>query len=73
MKFDFFDYTGEICPVPVIKVIKLFLNMQSGDEIQVLVDDPAAVKSISDELAGQNTSVTVISYGSSWKLTIIKK
>ncbi|EKD27002.1 MAG: hypothetical protein ACD_79C00937G0001 [uncultured bacterium] len=72
MKFDFYDHTGEICPIPVIKVIKYYMNMNSGDEVQVLVDDPAAIKNIKDELEGKDIIIKVDSYGSSWKITMTK-
>ncbi len=37
------DATGLLCPLPVLKLRKRLKPLNSGDEIDVLTDDPAAV------------------------------
>jgi tRNA 2-thiouridine synthesizing protein A len=36
------DCRGMLCPLPVIKLAQAFPNVQVGDTITVLADDPAA-------------------------------
>lgn len=44
------DLTGMICPYPVTHIIYEVDNMEEGDGIKFLVDDPLAVKSVPEEL-----------------------
>lgn len=37
------DATGLLCPLPVLKLRKRLKQMESGAEIEVLTDDPAAI------------------------------
>jgi tRNA 2-thiouridine synthesizing protein A len=40
------DCRGMLCPLPVIKLAQAFPNLQVGDTITVLADDPAAATDI---------------------------
>ncbi len=44
------DLLGQICPYPVMNIIRAVDNMQSGRVIKFVVDDPLAVKSVPEEL-----------------------
>ncbi len=36
------DYRGLLCPVPVIKIAKAIKNIQVGQVVEMLADDPGA-------------------------------
>lgn len=40
------DTNGLLCPLPVLRVRKALKQMQSGDILRLLVNDPAAVVDI---------------------------
>ena len=40
------DSTGLLCPLPVLKIRKKLKEMQKGDILQVIADDPAAIVDI---------------------------
>ncbi len=40
---DILDATGLLCPLPVLKARKRLQALQSGDELTVQADDPAAI------------------------------
>ena len=37
------DATGLLCPLPVLKARKRLSTMKSGDVLEMLADDPAAI------------------------------
>jgi tRNA 2-thiouridine synthesizing protein A len=37
------DATGLLCPLPVLKARKRLQALKSGEDLQVLTDDPAAI------------------------------
>ena len=39
---DQLDAIGALCPIPVLKAQKRLKNLQSGEILNVLADDPAA-------------------------------
>ena len=39
---DQLDAIGALCPIPVLKARKRLKNLQSGEILNVLADDPAA-------------------------------
>ena len=41
------DATGLLCPLPVLKLRKRLISMESGSIIKILADDPAAILDIS--------------------------
>jgi tRNA 2-thiouridine synthesizing protein A len=42
MNAKVFDFKGLQCPLPIIKTAKAIKEIAVGDEIRVIVDDPAA-------------------------------
>lgn len=40
------DSTGLLCPLPVLKIRKKLKEMQKGDILRVIADDPAAIVDI---------------------------
>lgn len=40
------DSTGLLCPLPVLKIRKKLKEMQKGDILRVMADDPAAIVDI---------------------------
>lgn len=46
-RWDFeLDSTGLLCPLPVLKIRKKLKEMQKGDILRVIADDPAAIVDI---------------------------
>jgi tRNA 2-thiouridine synthesizing protein A len=37
------DATGLLCPLPVLKARKRLQGLNSGDDLEVMTDDPAAI------------------------------
>ena len=44
------DLLGQVCPYPVVNLIREVLNMASGETARFCVDDPLALKSVPEEL-----------------------
>ncbi|MBN1824638.1 MAG: sulfurtransferase TusA family protein [Candidatus Eisenbacteria bacterium] len=44
------DLLGQVCPYPVVNLIREVLSMPSGKTARFCVDDPLALKSIPEEL-----------------------
>ncbi|MDC0122055.1 sulfurtransferase TusA family protein, partial [Amylibacter sp.] len=40
---DQLNVTGALCPIPVLKAQKRLKKLQSGEILNILADDPAAV------------------------------
>ena len=40
---DQLNATGALCPIPVLKAQKRLKKLKSGDILNILADDPAAV------------------------------
>ncbi|EAU52746.1 SirA family protein [Rhodobacterales bacterium HTCC2255] len=40
---DHLNATGALCPIPVLKAQKRLKKLKSGDILNILADDPAAV------------------------------
>lgn len=40
---DHLNATGALCPIPVLKAQKRLKKLQSGEILNILADDPAAV------------------------------
>ena len=40
------DATGLICPLPVLKLRKRMISLDSGSIVKILADDPAAILDI---------------------------
>ena len=40
------DSTGLLCPLPVLKIRKKLKEMQKGDILRIMADDPAAIVDI---------------------------
>ena len=37
------DYSGLKCPLPVLKARRVMKDLNSGDKVQIIADDPAAL------------------------------
>ncbi|MEM7545661.1 MAG: sulfurtransferase TusA family protein [Pseudomonadota bacterium] len=60
---DHLDARGLLCPLPVLKARKRLQPLKSGDVLEVLADDPAAIVDVphfcaeqGHELIGQETA-----------------
>lgn len=67
------DVLGCVCPVPVMKALRKFEEISSGEQIELLTDDPLAIKTIPDEITESEAKVEVIADGRHWKVIITKK
>ncbi len=67
------DLVGQVCPYPVMNIIRDVDNMQSGQIIKFVVDDPLAVKSVPEELDEYDDIVVQINkYNGGWEIVITK-
>lgn len=64
------DFNGQVCPLPVINAIKQVKELESGDTLEILTDDPLAMKSIPEELAGPGFEIKVEKQDMDWLITI---
>ncbi|MBU0503863.1 MAG: sulfurtransferase TusA family protein [Candidatus Omnitrophota bacterium] len=64
---------GKVCPIPVITALRVFNQLKKGDELEITVDDPLAIKSIPQELGSFESDVRVEKIEKGWKITINKK
>ncbi|MCM8812990.1 MAG: sulfurtransferase TusA family protein [Candidatus Omnitrophica bacterium] len=67
-----FDFTGQVCPLPVINTIKQFKQLSAGDCLEIVTDDPLAMKSIPEEIACFGVKITVNKISAGWKILIEK-
>jgi len=67
------DLTGKVCPYPVVCIIKHVDDMQPGEKLTFLVDDPLAIKSVPEELEEyEGVSCSIKKIKKNWEITITK-
>jgi TusA-related sulfurtransferase len=67
------DLRGSFCPYPVVETIELIDSCDKGVNIEVLVDDPLAIKAIPEELEDDNlTKFEIVKENRFWKILIQK-
>lgn len=65
------DLLGQVCPYPVMRVVRAVDTMGTGQILRFLVDDPLAIKSIPEELEEyDDISVAVLRSSSGWEIII---
>ena len=71
------DLRGKICPYPVVQIIETVDNMDAGDGMIFLVDDPLAVKSVPEELEEMDDFGNIVLHIEKctgfWKIMIARK
>ncbi len=68
-----FDFNGQVCPLPVINAIKQMKQLDSGDTMEIITDDPLAMKSIPEELSEPGVEITVQKQELDWLIVVHKK
>lgn len=67
------DLRGSFCPYPVVETIELIDSCNKGMDIEVLVDDPLAIKAIPEELEEDDLErLEIIKEKRFWKIIIQK-
>jgi TusA-related sulfurtransferase len=62
---------GEICPIPVVRVLEWVEGLKSGERGCFHIDDPLAVKSIPDELIDmEDVGFEIKRMDSYWELNV---
>lgn len=66
------DVRGKVCPYPVITTLEKLSSLKKGDVLEVLTDEPLAIRSVPEEAKrwGLKTKVERIEKG--WKIIITK-
>jgi len=66
------DVMGKVCPYPVTVTLKALREMEKGDMLKILTNDPLAIKAIPEEIrkSGFETEVEKIVRG--WSINITK-
>jgi len=64
---------GEICPFPVMHIVREVDMMRPGETLRFSVDDPLAIKSVPEELEDSpGVSVEIIPVGRAWEIVVKK-
>ena len=66
------DTMGKVCPYPVTVTLKALREMEKGDSIGLLTDDPLAIKAIPEEIRGSGFSCDVERIQKGWRIGIKK-
>lgn len=53
------DCLGEMCPIPLLKVMRALKTIDPGESIKLITDHSCVVQSISDHFAGKKTAFHV--------------
>ena len=67
------DARGLLCPLPVLKARKRLLGLQSGDQLRVLADDPAALVDIPHFCAEAGHSLVISEDTDSYQVYVLRK
>ncbi|MBN2065866.1 MAG: sulfurtransferase TusA family protein [Candidatus Thermoplasmatota archaeon] len=68
------NLSGKICPYPVVETIREVEKMRAGETLNLIVDDPLAIKSIPYELREYpDISVNIEKISQGWKIQITKR
>ncbi len=73
MKSEEINLEGQICPFPVMHIVRKVDMMRSGEVLRFTVDDPLAIKSVPEELEeSPGISVDIRPAGRAWEIIIQK-
>ena len=65
------DLLGQVCPYPVVNLIREVLEMPSGTTARFCVDDPLALKSVPEELEEyDDLHVEIRPKGEHWEIEV---
>ena len=68
------DLCGEVCPYPVVKIIREVDRLASGETMRCLVDDPLALKAVPEELEDYpDLTLSITEKGRGWEIVISRK
>ena len=68
---DEINLCGRVCPYPVVEIIRAVDQLQSGQKLRCLVDDPLALKAVPEELEEYpDMTLTVSKHAMGWKMEI---
>jgi tRNA 2-thiouridine synthesizing protein A len=69
------DVRGKLCPYPVVLTMREIRDMQNGDTLEVLTDNPPSVENVPAAAKREGHEVlNVIKTDSGWKISIkVKK
>ena len=70
MSIKIIDCTGDICPVPVIKLKKALKEATTGDSLQIIVDNDISLENVKKMLDDQGHFYAVVVNGTSFELEI---
>jgi TusA-related sulfurtransferase len=64
------DTRGKVCPYPLIKALEAMKKLQKGDTLELLTDEPLAIKSVPAECKKYGFKVKVVRIERGWKIVI---
>ena len=65
------DLLGQLCPYPVVNLIREALRLEPGQTALFCVDDPLALKSVPEELSEyEGFSLEIVEKPRHWELII---
>ena len=65
------NLSGQICPFPVMRIVRDADMLPKGESATFLVDDPLAIKAIPEEFEDFNDFSTEIkAVGNQWEITV---
>jgi len=70
---DHLNATGALCPIPVLKAQKRLKKLKSGDILNILADDPAAVIDFPHFCSEQGNTLIKIDDHKDFKSFFIRK
>ena len=70
---DTLDATGLLCPLPVLKARKRLKALQTGQVLQILADDPAAMVDVPHFCAEQGHTLLQSDLDATPQVYLIKK
>lgn len=70
MSIKIIDCTGDICPVPVIKLKKAIKDAIIGDSLQIIVDNDFSLENVKKMLDEQGHFYAVVVKGASFEIEI---
>ncbi|MBN2170897.1 MAG: sulfurtransferase TusA family protein [Candidatus Krumholzibacteriota bacterium] len=68
------DLLGQICPYPVVNLIREALRLESGQTARFCVDDPLALKSVPEELSEyEGFTLEIVNQGRHWEIIVTRR
>ena len=72
MRENSIDVMGKVCPYPVTVTLKALREMDEGDVLKILTNDPLAIKAIPEEIRGAGFETEVEKIVRGWSINITK-